>query len=329
MKNLALVIVFIVAVVFGSFYMTERRKTAQLNATNATLAERLAAMEQRVSEQEQRTTTLQTRLQDTRAKAVAKADEVTHLEQVLTNRVQTNAKAANPMAEMFKSKEMKELVKTQQKAVFSGMIDKNYSPYFTGMQLSSEQSAGLKDLIMKKSLVDASFGMSLMSGESDTAKRQELLMQAKSEKEAIDQEIKQYLGEANYPQFQTYEKTIPERMSLGMFKDQQAAGPGALKPEQEELLVQAMSEERQNFKFTTDYYDQSKFNGDFAQYFTEDKLNQFQKEREQLHQQYLTRAKDILTEEQRGPFEKFLGSQRDLQDAGMKMAVKMFGKEGN
>src|SRR5436190_10581081 len=130
MKNLALVIVFIVAVVFGSFYMTERRKTAQLNATNATLAERLAAMEQRVSEQEQRTTTLQTRLQDTRAKAVAKADEVTHLEQVLTNRVQTNAKAANPMAEMFKSKEMKELVKTQQKAVFSGMIDKNYSPYF-------------------------------------------------------------------------------------------------------------------------------------------------------------------------------------------------------
>ena len=50
-----------------------------------------------------------------------------------------------------------------------------------------------------------------------------------------------------------------------------------------------------------------------------------QVEREELHKQYLARAKGVLTEEQMGPFEKFLGSQRALQDTGMKMAVKIFG----
>ena len=132
-------------------------------------------------------------------------------------------------------------------------------------------------------------------------------------------------GQENFPQFEAYEKTIPERMSIGMFKDQQATGAGALNADQEAALVQALTEERQNFKFSTDFYDQSKLGTDLASLFTEEKLAQFQVEREELHKQYLARAKGVLTEEQMGPFEKFLGSQRALQDTGMKMAVKIFG----
>src|SRR5437867_11667441 len=80
-------------------------------------------------------------------------------------------------------------------------------------------------------------------------------------------------------------------MSIGMFKDQQATGAGALSAEQEAALVKALTEERQNFKFSTDFYDQSKLGTDLASLFTEEKLAQFQVEREELHKQYLARAK--------------------------------------
>ena len=86
-------------------------------------------------------------------------------------------------------------------------------------------------------------------------------------------------------------------------------------------MVQAMSETRQNFKFTTDFYDHAKYASDPAAVFTEENLSQFKQEREQLDQEYLARAKTILSEDQVGPFEKFLVAQRDLQSAGMKMGM--------
>src|SRR5205814_10472839 len=110
----------------------------------------------------------------------------------------------------------------------------------------------------------------------------------------VDKQIKEFLGDANYPQFQTYEKTIPERMTLNMFKEQQASGPGALTPEQESQLLQVMSEERQNFKFTTDFSDQAKVSADPASFFTEEKISQFEQERNQLHDRYMERATNIL-----------------------------------
>src|SRR6185369_10723969 len=125
-------------------------------------------------------------------------------------------------------------------------------------------------------------------------------------------------------QFKDYEKTMPERMTLSTFKDQQASGPGALNPDQEAQLIQAMTEERQNFKFATDFYDQSKLKGDFTSLFTEERLSQFQQEREQLDQQYLSRATNILSPDQLAPFQKFLASQREMQMVGMKMGMKMF-----
>lgn len=333
MKNTFIGILLVAALALGSLYVLQGRKTDEAQSTIASLRQEVSEMESRLDKQEKRAASLQTRLHETRAEAAvevaAKAGAVAQLEQALTNRIQTNAKPANAFAEMFKNPEMKELVQTQQKAVLSGMIEKNYASFFTGLALSPEQSASLKDLIVKKSLVDAGLGVSFMAGDMDAAKRTELVQQAKADKDAINEQIQQFLGDDKYTQFQAYEKTQPERMSINMFKDQQATGAGALNPDQESHLIQAMTEERQNFKFATDFYDQSKFDGDFAAHFTDEKLNQFQQEREQLDQQYLSRARGILSPEQLGPFEKFLVSQRQMQFTGMRMAQKMFApKEG-
>lgn len=329
MKNIAIGILLLTTLVFGGLYLTQNQKTSEAKSEAAALREKLAEVESNTAQQAQRTTSLETRLHDTQAKAIAKAEEVTQISQALTNRVQTNAKAANPFGEMFKNKEMKELIKTQQKTVLGGMIDKNYGAYFTSLNLTAEQSSALKDLILNRGLVDAEAGMSLMS-ETDPAKRKELMDKTKTDRDAANAQIKDFLGDDNYNQFQTYEKTLPDRMALNMYKDRQGSGPGALNPDQESQLLQAMGEERQNFKFTTDFSDQSKFNGDIASYFTEEKINQYEKEMQDLHQHYLDRAKSILTPEQLDPFGKFLDGQIQMQKAGFKVAMSMFGqKSGN
>jgi len=330
MKNVIIGILLLTSLIFGGLYLTQNQKTSEASSEAAALRQKVSDMESSVAQQEERTSTLQTRLQDTQAKAIAKAEEVTQISQALTNQIQTNATAKNPFGEMFKSKEMKDMIKSQQKTMLGGMVDKNYGPYFASLNLTPEQSSALKDLILNRGLVDAEAGLSMLSGDNDPDKRKEIMDKTKADREAVNDQIKDFLGDDNYKQFETYEKSIPDRMTLNMYKDQQGTGPGALNPNQEEHLLQAMSEERQNFKFTTDYNDQSKLNGDFASYFTPERIDQFEKESEELNQHYLDRAKTLLSPEQLDPFGKFLDGQRELQKAGFKMAMTMFGqKSGN
>src|SRR5882724_6775220 len=163
MKNILIVVLLLSTLIFGSLYLTQNQKANEVKSEIAALRQKVSEMESNVAQQEERTATLQNRLQDTQAKAIAKAEEVTQISQALTNRVQTNAKTANPFGEMFKSKEMKDMIKTQQKTVLGGMIDKNYGSYFASLNLTPEQSSGLKNLILNRGLVDAEAGMSMLA----------------------------------------------------------------------------------------------------------------------------------------------------------------------
>src|SRR5207302_7168919 len=128
----------------------------------------------RLDEQQNQATTLHEHLQSTRATAIAKADEVTQLQQVITNQAAEATNSSNPLAEMFKNPEMKELVHNQQKAFLAPMIEKNYAALFSGLRLSPEQSSTLKDMLVKKMMVGASLGVSMLGGETDTDKKADL-----------------------------------------------------------------------------------------------------------------------------------------------------------
>ena len=334
MKKSALILV-VAAVAFGGLYLREHWKAGKADTTVASLREKVTELEGRLAQQETRSASLQTRLKDTRERVAAKADEVASLQQTITNQAEASAKQKAPMTEMFKgvgemmkNPDTKEMIKTQQKAVLNGMLEKAYSPLVNQLGLTPEQAAAFKDLVVNKSLAGAAVGMSLLS-ETDPAKRSQLLEQTKIEKDAYDLQIKQMLGDDHYQQFQTYEKSLSDRMAIGMFRDQQAAGPGVLSAEQEAQLIQVMGEEKQNFKFTTDLSDQSKVTGDLAGNLTEEKVNQYLQEQEQLQQRYLSRAQTLLSADQYSSYQKFLSSQLQMQKLGLNMASQMFGtKQG-
>jgi hypothetical protein len=325
MKNIAIVILLMGAIALGTFCLHQQKQIAQTRAQLATsqkqLKERAEADEQ-TTFAERKSKALQEVLVKTSAFADEKSKQAEQLQQSLAA-----AKTNNPMqgfAAMFKDPKMKELIKSQQKAFMGPMLDKQYAALFQQLNLTPDQTAQLKDLLQNKMLASADAGMSLLDGSADATQRVELAKQIKSQTDDYDAQIKQFLGDDNYQTFQAYEKTTPDRMTISQFSDQLSGNTTPLSPEQQQQLMQAMSEERNGFKWTTDYNNKNPANGDFASMFTDDKISQFAQEKERLDQQILARARQILTPEQITAFEQFQIAQSKMQMAGMKMAAQMF-----
>lgn len=334
MKNALVLTLLAVTVVFGGLYIHQSYKAREAKASAEGLRQQVGDLQSGLQERDNQAANLRDELEQTRADARTREAAQAKLQQSLTNAAglalagaadPTNSKSSNPLAELFKNPDMKEMIKNQQKSALGGMIDKNHGRLFSALRLTPEQSSTLKDLILNKQLSAADIEISTMFGnEADPSKRAEMAQQVKSASDAADAKIKDFLGDDNFAQYQTYEKTMGERMAVSGFKDQLSGGPTALTDEQEQQLIQAMTQERQNFKFTTDFSDKSKFAGDFASMLTEDKMNGYFQELGQLDQQYVARAQGILSPDQLTGFSKYLDNQAAMQKAGMQMAAKMF-----
>jgi hypothetical protein len=336
MKNLVIGILLIASVVFGGLYFRQTRKATQAETSAGGLQQKVSELQSGLEVQQGQTAQLREELEQARSAVATKAQEVVQAQEQLKQTIASQAqraaakapastnKASNPLSEMFKNPQMKDMIKTQQKTALGAMVDKNYGKFFADLGLTPEQSAGLKEIILSKQLAAADMGMSMFTEDQDSTKRAELIQQIKTASDEADARIKEYLGDDNFAQFQAYEKSMAERMAISGFKEQLASGPNALSADQEQQLMQAMNQERQAFKFTTDFADKSKFNGDFATMFTDDKVNTYFQEMGQLNQQYLSRARSLLSPDQAAAFEKYLEGQQAMQKAGMQMAAKMF-----
>jgi hypothetical protein len=238
------------------------------------------------------------------------------------------AQTNNPMhamASMFKDPKMREMMKAQQKMVMGPILDKQYSDFYKQLNLTAEQTAALKDLIGKKMLAGADASFSMLDDSLDASQRADLAKQTKDQTDDVDSQIKQFLGDDNYKAFQSYEKSVPDRMTMSQFSDQFAGTPNALTADQQDQLVQAMSDARNNFNWTSGLNQQNPgANGDMGALLTEDNIKKFVTEREQFDQQFLARAQQILTPAQLADFEILQKNQRELQGAGLNMAKQMF-----
>jgi RNA polymerase sigma factor (sigma-70 family) len=236
---------------------------------------------------------------------------------------QADSKAANPMVEMFKSPAGKEMMKASMRA--EGLaVARSYAKLFADLHLTPEQTASMKDLMINRTMASADMLTAAMSGQADPAQLLAQAVQVKTEQAAIDGQIKQLLGDDNYTQYQAYGKTLSERMVVTQVADQLADSPNAVGADQEQQLFDAMVEERQNFKFTTDFSDPSKLEGDVASYYTEDNKQRYLQELEQLSQRYLARAQSILSPDQLAAFQSSLASQQAKQAASVTVVSEFF-----
>ena len=334
MKNIFIAILIFVSVALGAWCVSLQKQietqTAQLTQTEnqlaAVKAELNAKSEAIVDAKfaEARADILQKTLKETAANAEQESKKAEQLQKSLAA-----AKTNSPMHDLgavLSDPKMREMIKSQQKAFMGPLIDKEYGALFKQLNLTSDQSAALKDLLQKKMMAGTDSGFSMLDGSLDATQRADLAKQVKSQTDEIDNQIKQMLGDENYQTFQTYEKTVPDRMTASQFSDQLAGSATALTADQQQQLVQAMGDVRGNFKWTTTL---NKSNpdlakGDYGTVFSEENVNKFAQEKERLDQEVLTRAQQILTPEQLAAFQDFQKAQRQMQIAGMKMAAQMF-----
>jgi hypothetical protein len=331
MKNTAITLLIIALAGLTAFCIRQQTQIGQLQSqvaeskTQLVQAKTDLQTETEAVEQakfsEQKAKALQQTLNEAAAHASAQAQQVTQLQQSLQT-ARTNDPAKSYMG-MFRDPKMREMIKSQQKMVMGPMVDKIYAGLFDKLKLSADQTAGLKDLVVKKMLAQADLGMSLMA-ESDPDKRKELQQQIKEKDDASNGQIKDLLGDENYPTFQTYEKSMSDRMSVDMFRDQLASTSMPLDPALEDQLVQAMYEERTHFKWTTDFSDR-KNTDRLADLGDPQKVDQYIQEKAQFDQQLLDKVATLLTPEQLEKFKDFQKTQTQMQMAQLKMAGQMFG----
>jgi hypothetical protein len=332
MKNLTIVLLLVIALALGALAIHQKKQFAQSRTELAAVQSQLAAAQQQLAaaadaaDQIARAKRSSKMLQDSLTETSRFADEKTKQAELLQRELAAKTNSSNPlagMAKMFKDPKMREMIKTQQKAVLGPMIDKQYGALFQQLNMNPEESAQLKTLLLNKMLAGTDAGMSMLDDSQTAEQRADLAKQIKSQQADDDAQIKQYLGDS-YSAYQSYEKTVPDRTVVNQFGDQ-LTGDLAMSPDQQAQMVQALTDARTGFKWTTDYTkNQTPADGNYAAMFSEDNLNTFTQEKEQFDQQFLAQAQKILTPDQAKQFQQFQESQRQLQIMGMKMAGQMF-----
>lgn len=204
------------------------------------------------------------------------------------------------------------------------MMVKNYAPVIEQIHLGEDQRAQLKDLILKKNAVNMDKGLLLMNAKLDAARRAALIAEMKSARESCDVEIRELLGQEDYQVFEQFEKSLPDRLVLGIFKGKWARTEAALSEEQQTQLLQALSEAREQYHWSTDLSRRIQNPADVVAAFSEEKIATFAREEEEFDREFLARAQMILSAKQLAEFEPFMAKQRAAKVASMKMTSKMF-----
>jgi hypothetical protein len=331
MKNIAIVLLLVLSGALGALAVHQQKQSAQTRAELVQVQNQLTQAQHQLTvvadaaDQIASAKRSSKALQDSLTETSKFADEKAKQAELLQQQLAAKTNSSNPlagMARMFSDPKMKEMIKNQQKAVMGPMIDKQYGALFQQLNMTPEESTQLKTLLMNKMLAGADAGMAMLDENVDAAKRAELTKQMKAATDEDDAQIKQFLGDA-YPSYQNYEKTVPDRTVVDQFSDQ-LSGDNSLSSGQQAQLIQALSDARTGFKWTTDYSNKNPPDGDYAAMFSAEKIDQFTQEKEQFDQQFLTQAQKILSPVQLAQFEQYQASQRQMQIMGMKMAAQMF-----
>jgi hypothetical protein len=338
MKNIALVLLSITTVVFASLYLHQTSKINQAQVAANGLQQKVGELQSTVDDQEVKAASLRTELKLAQSDTAARDRQIARLSAAAANpaqgatpagsaksQTQSPGKPSNPfasLAKMFEDPETRDAIAAQQKAALGPMIQKTYGKLFSDLGLTPEQTAALKEMLLNKQMAAAQTGMSMLSEDNDPSKTADLGQKVKAANDAADAQIKTFLGEDKFAQLQAYEKTTADRMAISSFKDQ-LNGAAALTPDQEQQLIDAMTKERQNFKFTSDLSDKSKLMANPSAMFNEENVNRFIQELDQLNQHFVGQAQNILAPDQLEAFQKYLNNQQALQKMGMQMGAKM------
>lgn len=151
---------------------------------------------------------------------------------------------AGSLQDMMKNPAMRDLL-MQQQAV---QIETSYARLFEYLQLSDEEKAHFKKLLVERGKLETELGLKMLDPNVTPEQRQKLIAEAEKNKAAYDQTIKGFLNnDSDWSTFQRWEGTKPERTSFeSMGRSLFNASGEPLSTQQEDQLITLMAQVRQS-----------------------------------------------------------------------------------
>lgn len=214
------------------------------------------------------------------------------------------------LSKMMENPQMREMIKGQQKVAMQ-MI---YGPMLNEMNLAPDVKEKLNEMLLDNQMKNIERGTALMKDGVDKVAAGKLLADQKLE---FDGQVRTLLGDAQFAQYEDYNKSIPDRMAMTQLKSQMT-GDNALSEQQNQFLLQVMREERLSVMGDKPKVD------DWKAISSAEGMDKFFSQQEELNGRVLQRVQSVLTPEQYQSFAAFQTNQLSMQKMSVKMAQTMF-----
>jgi len=229
------------------------------------------------------------------------------------------------IAKMMADPAMKKMMRQQQAAA----VDMMYGPLFKEINLSPEDKEKFKELLLDRQMKAVETGGAFMKLQGEDTDKTAAMNELAAQQKEFDAQVKAVLGDERYGQYKDYSETMAERMAVNQLSQQLASSPNPLSDEQSRQLLEIMKQEKKTVTpvFGEPGADGSANMANWQAMLSEEKMNEFFKQREEIDQRVLERSKAVLTPEQLTAFATHQANQLQMQRLGMSMAAKMFGTQ--
>ncbi len=219
---------------------------------------------------------------------------------------------------LVKNPMMQSMIASQQSAA----IAMTYSAMLDHFKLAPEERDYLQKLLVDKQMVQVNLGMQMMNASMSPEDRAALGQQIGQGMADDDAKIKTFLNDdKDYAYYQTYTQQEPERLEVGML--QTSLGDNALSADQSEALANLLSDSRNSYPFTVNFYDHRNFGNPGV--INSTSINKFLDEQTQFQASLVEKAAGLLTPAQLEAFKQNQANVRQMTRMQMNSIQQLTG----
>jgi hypothetical protein len=222
------------------------------------------------------------------------------------------------MEKMMKDPAMREMMRSQQKAMMSQM----YGPLFQDLGLDATQREKFMEILLDTAMKGVEQAGSFFK--PNTADKTEAMKVVSEQQKEMTASLKALLGDEKFAQYEEYQKTVGERVQLTQFQQQLAGTETPLQDSQMAQLMAILQEEKTRVPSVLSDDPNRSFEAMEAMK-SEETMNRHFQWQEELNKRILERASSLLSDGQLKEYNGFLEQQLNMQRFGMRMAREMFG----
>ncbi len=328
----------------GAEVIVQQRTIAELRANVAAVRQQSAAADDRGKREEQEVArlrekteifkteseTLRTKLAAISPAEAAAARAATAAAGAKPDGSPAGAEASKPgeasaggfgkaMAKMFTDPEMKKVMR-QQQAVGIRMM---YGDLAKELGLNTDELDQTLNLLTERQMEMTDKSMGLMDGSGDAAKQEAAGKEINAAREKQDRKLKELLGPQRFAQFESYEKTMGDRMMMQQYQQQFSISEQPLEETQRTELLKILNDERAKTPVTALDPTSKDVASQMRAMQSDESMHSYLASQEDFNRRVLSRAAAVLGPEQMGTFERIQKQMSEMQQAGIKMSRAM------